>query len=108
MTDETMNSETASELPDIYIISLKRSEERRIRMERQAAMLKARGYTGKISFFDAVDAKKDEHLAFPQYQSVVAEIFGSPLSPGERACYASHFQVWEECAKDKNGMGGGV
>ena len=102
-----MNSETASELPDVYIISLKRATARRERMEREAEALRAEGYPGNIVFVDAVDAARDEHLRFPQYSRFLAEVAGLPLSAGERACYASHYLVWEKCAAMPDKIRGG-
>lgn len=86
--------------PDIYVISLKRAETRRAQMRKESERLKRSGYAGKIRFFDAVDAKAGEHKAFPNYNEFLANIFGAPLTDGERACFASHYLLWEKLAKE--------
>ena len=74
--------------PDVYVISLKSATARREGMERQAARLREAGYTGNVVFFEATDAARREHLAFPQYSPFWANVAGTPLTDGERACFA--------------------
>ena len=51
-------------------------------------------------FFKAIDAKNKEHLEFkdhfPWWDSWV---LGRELSDGEKACFASHYKLWQECVK---------
>lgn len=51
-------------------------------------------------FFKAIDAKNKEHLEFkdhfPWWDSWV---LGRELSDGEKACFASHYKLWQECMK---------
>lgn len=86
--------------PNIYVISLKRAGTRRAQMRKESERLKRSGYAGEIRFFDAVDAKAGEHKAFPNYSEFLANIFGAPLTDGERACFASHYLLWEKLAKE--------
>lgn len=86
---------------NIFIINLKRIKERRDLMQKQfegmSDELKERF---SVSFFDAIDAQNGEHLAFKQYDKALSFLFrGKGLSDGERACYASHYRLWEECVR---------
>ena len=69
-----------SQHPDVYVISLKSATARREGMERQAARLREAGYTGNVVFFEATDAARREHLAFPQYSPFWANVAGTPLT----------------------------
>lgn len=103
-----------SKLPDVYIISLARSQERRQLMEAQKNALIEAGYTGKITFFDAVDAADPQFAKKSRYSAIRAHITGKPLTPGEQACYASHYNLWklflnfrnenEDTPKHENGI----
>ena len=74
-------------------------------MERQAARLREAGYTGNVVFFEATDAARREHLAFPQYSPFWANVAGTPLTDGERACFASHYRLWKKCAEERPASG---
>ncbi|MBQ9758330.1 MAG: glycosyltransferase family 25 protein [Opitutales bacterium] len=91
-----------SKLPDVYIISLARSQERRQLMTAQKEALIQAGYTGKITFFDAVDAADPQFAKKSRYSAIRAHISGKPLTPGEQACYASHYNLWELVRKFRN------
>lgn len=86
--------------PNIYVIPLKRAGTRRANMRKEIERLKESGYEGAIRFFDAVDAKAGEHKAFSNYSEFFANIFGGPLTDGERACFASHYLIWEKLAEE--------
>ena len=80
------------ELP-IFVISLRRSTERRALMEQQFARLNL-----PFSFFDAIDAQRSENPLQRQYRAQHSLMRkGRPLSAGEVACYASHYQLWQWC-----------
>ncbi len=88
-----------------YVISLKRSVDRRAEMQQRIdCLFKNKPKLSSIlefCFFDAVDAKSLEHLNFKQTRSnFLSKIFrGKRLSDGEKACYASHFTLWKHCIK---------
>lgn len=88
-----------------YIISLKRSIDRRREMQdRIDELFKNKPKLASIlefRFFDAVDAKALEHLEFRECRGdFLSKIFrGKRLSDGEKACYASHFALWKLCIK---------
>ncbi|ELR7124463.1 glycosyltransferase family 25 protein [Campylobacter coli] len=51
-------------------------------------------------FFKAVDAKNKEYLEFKQHFPWWASwVLGRELSDGEKACFASHYKLWQECIK---------
>ena len=82
----------AVELP-IFVISLRRSTERRALMVQQFARLNL-----PFSFFDAIDAQQCEHPLQRHYRAQHSLLRkGRPLSAGEVACYASHYQLWQWC-----------
>jgi glycosyl transferase family 25 len=88
-----------TEQPDIVVISLKRSAERRQSIESQFAGLEL-----PFSFFDAVDGKHGHEL-FAHYEPEKARRIGEiPLSPGHLGCYASHFLVWQRCVESGRSM----
>lgn len=77
----------------IFVISLRRSTERRALMAQQFARLNL-----SFSFFDAIDAQRSEHPLQRQYRAQHSLMRkGRPLSAGEVACYASHYQLWQWC-----------
>ncbi|WKB54325.1 glycosyltransferase family 25 protein [Eleftheria terrae] len=76
-----------SPLP-IFIISLRRSTERRRAMQDR---LHAAGLEGE--FFDAVDGRVLDRAASPELAGAAA------LSNGEVACYLSHLGVWQRVAE---------
>lgn len=85
----------------IFIINLKRASERKVLMQRQFEKM---NYELKLQFeiifFDAIDAKAGEHLAFKQYSERASIIFrGKEMSDGERACFASHYSLWQKCVE---------
>ncbi|MBP3301705.1 MAG: glycosyltransferase family 25 protein [Opitutales bacterium] len=94
-----------SKLPDVYIISLARSQERRQLMTAQKEALISAGYTGEITFFDAVDAADPQFAKKSRYSAIRAHVSGKPLTPGEQACYASHYNLWELIYKFRNENG---
>lgn len=89
---------------DIYVINLVSQTGRRQFMQEQFdARDKASKDAYRVIFFNAIDAKRGEHLAFKQYNLFRSVLFrGKALSDGERACFASHYRLWEICvAEDK-------
>ena len=76
----------------LYIVSLRRSTTRR-----KTVLQNPFGKVG-YEFFDAFDASRGEHEGVSRYDEKGAlQHFGLPLTPGEVACYASHYHLWEKC-----------
>ncbi len=76
----------------LFIVSLARSKTRRTKV--------LRNYFGDIQhqFFDAFDAATGGHDDISRYDEVAAiRHFGLPLAPGEVACFASHYALWQHC-----------
>ncbi|EAI3898421.1 glycosyltransferase family 25 protein [Campylobacter coli] len=88
----------------VFIINLERSLDRKECMQRQIQKLfeKNSDLKNKLEFifFKAVDAKNKEHLEFKQYFPWwVSWVLGRELSDGEKACFTSHYKLWQECVK---------
>ncbi|NHG50114.1 glycosyltransferase family 25 protein [Campylobacter jejuni] len=88
----------------VFIINLERSLDRKEYMQRQIQKLfeKNSDLKNKLEFifFKAVDAKNKEHLEFKQYFPWwVSWVLGRELSDGEKACFTSHYKLWQECVK---------
>ncbi|ELM0824621.1 glycosyltransferase family 25 protein [Campylobacter coli] len=87
-----------------FIINLERSLDRKEYMQRQNQKLfeKNPSLKNKLEFifFKAVDAKNKEYLEFKQHFPWWASwVLGRELSDGEKACFASHYKLWQECIK---------
>lgn len=84
--------------PKIFIINLKRSPERREFMQKQAERWRS---DLDFIFFEAVDAKNGEHLRFSKhFSNILGRMYkGRILTDGEKACYASHFSLWQKCVE---------
>jgi len=76
-----------------FVISLKKSIERRQRIQDSLASIGI-----EFTFFDAIDGSQDSFLhsdkAAPKKTT---RRFGYNLENGEIACYASHYLMWEKC-----------
>ncbi|EAI3823123.1 glycosyltransferase family 25 protein [Campylobacter coli] len=88
----------------VFIINLERSLDRKEYMQRQIQKLfeKNPRLENKLEFifFKAVDAKNKEHLESKQHFPWWASwVLGRELSDGEKACFASHYKLWQECVK---------
>ncbi|HED6747430.1 TPA: glycosyltransferase family 25 protein [Campylobacter coli] len=87
-----------------FIINLERSLDRKEYMQRQNQKLfeKNPSLKNKLEFifFKAVDAKNKEYLEFKQHFPWWASwVLGRELSDGEKACFASHYKLCQECIK---------
>ncbi|EGD4063409.1 glycosyltransferase family 25 protein [Campylobacter coli] len=87
-----------------FIINLERSLDRKEYMQRQNQKLfeKNPSLKNKLEFifFKAVDVKNKEYLEFKQHFPWWASwVLGRELSDGEKACFASHYKLWQECIK---------
>ncbi len=83
----------------LYIINLPQATERKALMAKQFANLDSKlKEQYEIIFFNAINAQAKEHLAFKQYSKTKSLLFrGKELSDGERACFASHYTLWQKC-----------
>lgn len=84
---------------DIYIINLASDTKRKVAMQSQIDSIKDTNKSHfNIIFFNATNARENEHLAFSQYDKMKALMCrGRELSAGERGCFASHYRLWELC-----------
>ncbi|TQR34470.1 lipooligosaccharide biosynthesis glycosyltransferase [Campylobacter sp. MIT 99-7217] len=85
----------------VFIINLKRSLDRKKAMEDKISKLlkespKLQSLL-EFHFFEAVDAKNDEHLAFEKHFKKACFFQGRELSLGEKGCFASHYKLWQLC-----------
>jgi len=77
----------------LFVISLKRSTERRLRIENQ---LNNAGV--KFTFFDAVDGSIEKFKYHDRASPKKTKLrYGYTLTLNEIACYASHLSMWEKC-----------
>ncbi len=88
----------------VFIINLERSLDRKEYMQKQFQKLfeKNPNLKNKLEFifFKAVDAKNKEHLEFKQHFPWWASwVYGKELDLGNRACFVSHYKLWQECIK---------
>lgn len=83
----------------VFIINLARAKDRKDFMKTQIE--KNHHPSLEFIFFDAVDAKNGEHHNFDRhYCSFFTKLYRAKDSTdGERACYASHFSLWQKCVE---------
>lgn len=84
----------------IFIINLKRAKERKAFIQKQFDSVdESIKKDFEVIFFEAIDAKAGEHSRFNQYSKIASLLFrGKEMSDGERACFASHYSLWQKCA----------
>lgn len=88
----------------VFIINLERSLDRKEHMQKQIQKLFEKNLSLKnkleFIFFKAIDAKNKEHLEFKDHFPWWGSwVLGRELSDGEKACFASHYKLWQECMK---------
>lgn len=78
----------------VFVISLKRSPERR---DYIAAQLNKQGIN--FSFFDAIDGNDQSNPLFKRYnyKKRLWLTSGKMPSKGEMGCYGSHYSLWQKC-----------
>ena len=83
----------------LFIINLAQATERKALMTKQFENLDSKlKEKYEIIFFNAINAQAKEHLNFKQYSKIKSLLFrGKELSDGERACFASHYTLWQKC-----------
>ena len=83
--------------PDIYIISLPGSIERRQHITQQLESVGP-----PYAFFDGIDGRRDDHIINKYYDEPLRlRRRGSPLSAGQLGCFASHHAMWQKCIKER-------
>ncbi|MBF4434721.1 MULTISPECIES: glycosyltransferase family 25 protein [unclassified Vibrio] len=81
----------------IFVISLKRSPERRDNIKRQFDTLGL-----EFEFFDAIDGRSDPSNALFSNYNYAKRLWltsGRMPSKGELGCYASHYLLWKACVE---------
>lgn len=80
----------------IFVINLRRSNDRREHMTEQLERLGL-----EYEIFDAIDGQAEPaHHFLAKYDNAARLRWKvRPLSPGEVACFASHYSLWETCAR---------
>lgn len=79
----------------VHVINLERSRDRRAFMQGQLRDLGI-----DYQFFAAVDASKGQLESVTRYDERAAlRWLGHPLQPAEIGCFASHYLLWEQCAR---------
>lgn len=83
----------------IFIINLDRAKDRKDFMKSQIEKISRSNM--EFLFFDAIDAKNGEHHRFDSYyRSFFTKLYRAKDSTdGEKACYASHFSLWQKCVE---------
>lgn len=77
----------------IHVINLRRSVERRQRIEARLTELGL-----PFSIFEAIDGSAGAHEAFANYDDAAClRQWRKTLSHGEIACFASHYVLWQRC-----------
>lgn len=79
----------------VRVISLKRSPERRKRVEQQL-----QDFFLDWQFLDAIDGFKLKPYPKSYNQEKVRRLQGHDLTPGEIGCYLSHLKAWEQCVHE--------
>lgn len=87
---------------DAYIINLSKAHKRRERMQREIEKL---GEQEDVCFhfYDAIDVNSHRFLEYKNrwnWDWLCRLYRGKKLSQGEKACFASHYSLWEKCIKD--------
>ena len=80
----------------VLVISLKRSVERRKRVEEQLGKTRI-----QWSFLNAVDGYALEKMPSSYQKTKVKRLQGYELTSGEVGCYLSHIQAWESCVSSQ-------
>lgn len=86
-----------------YIINLPQARERKQLMQEQISKIRGVDFV----FFDAMSWDEER---FQRYRSnwdwdFLTKLYrGRVLSDGEKACYASHFALWEKCVEENEAI----
>lgn len=83
----------SAQMPPLRFINLDRDKQRRDRMERQLQALGLQGQRHPAVFWASLPAVEQGALYDSELNAKQHHI---PLVNGEKGCYASHIQVWQE------------
>lgn len=81
-----------------YIINLPEAVERKKLLQEQISKIRGIDFI----FFDAIrwdEERFQEYRSFWDWDFLTKLYRGRALTRGEKACFASHFALWEKCAK---------
>ncbi|ANV98435.1 hypothetical protein BBW65_06330 [Helicobacter enhydrae] len=81
-----------------YIINLKSATHRKEEMERQIAQIDGI----EFCFFDAISYEDERFLHYRKYWDwdFFTKLYrGKALTLGEKACFSSHYALWEKCVR---------
>ncbi|MDX1302644.1 glycosyltransferase family 25 protein [Photobacterium sp.] len=78
---------------DIFVINLESSTDRRAHISKQLDELGV-----NYHIFSAINGHKGHHPLFDMYDDGLSQLYrGKSLSKGQIGCYASHYQLWQQC-----------
>lgn len=89
-----------------YIINLSSAKERKERMQEEIARVGEQKII-EFCFYEAIAAGSEK---FREYQAHYKRDFltqlyrGKRLSDGEKACFASHYSLWQKCVSENRAM----
>lgn len=87
---------------EAYIINLSSAKERKTRMQQEIERL---GNQDLISFvfYEAIDYRSERFLIYKEHWNWdwLTQLYrGKKLSDGEKACFASHYSLWQKCVDE--------
>ena len=89
-----------------YIINLSSAKERKERMQEEIARLEEQKSV-EFCFYEAIAVGSEK---FREYQAHYQKDFltqlyrGKKLSDGEKACFASHYSLWQKCVSENRAI----
>ena len=83
------NKKTIYQLLDIHVISLKRSQDRKVLFEKNNSK-----YLHKYFFYEAVDGNQLDINKIPTH---IYDRRATGYTKGALGCALSHYQLWEKC-----------
>lgn len=91
---------------EAYVVNLKSAKDRKERMEQEIARLGQQGDI-KFHFYDAIDFGSERFLQYKNHWDWdwLTKLYrGKKLSDGEKACFASHYSLWQKCVQDNRAI----
>ena len=91
---------------EAYVVNLKSAKDRKERMEQEIARLRQQGDI-KFHFYDAIDYGSERFLQYKNHWDWdwLTKLYrGKKLSDGEKACFASHYSLWQKCVQDNRAI----
>lgn len=87
---------------DAYIINLSSAKERKERMQEQIEALGQQD-VASFHFYEAIGVgseRFEEYRVHWDWDRLTKLYRGKKLSDGEKACFASHYSLWQKCVKE--------